>query len=448
MIREQVEIVEQNKAILVGLGIGEVGTLDYSMEELKNLAKACDMEVVGIVIQNLEHPVAATYIGSGKAEEVANMAEKLEASYCIFEDTLSPAQHKNLQKIIKAEIMDRTGLILEIFSKRAKTREAKLQVETAKLQYMLPRLIGMWEAIGRQGGASGSKSNKGIGETQLELDRRWIQKRLTFLKRELDTIEHDRMVQRGKREKGSMPLVALVGYTNAGKSTIMNRLLSMCEKDSSEGKQVFEEDMLFATLDTSVRKITFEDKKDFLLSDTVGFVDKLPHSLVKAFRSTLEEIKYADLLIEVVDYSDERHDEQMRVTQETLNEIGVEGIPVIHVMNKIDKRKESVISDDVTGIARNMGSEECGVKAHISGDKIYMAAGAMVGLDMLIDMIKEQLYSDNCVANFLIPYNAGNFVNYLNENASIIAQEYVEDGVKITADVSKSVLGRLKEYVL
>lgn len=448
MIREQVEIVEQNKAILVGLGIGEVGTLDYSMEELKNLAKACDMEVVGIVIQSLEHPVAATYIGSGKAEEVAELAEKLEAGYCIFEDTLSPAQHKNLQKIIKAEIMDRTGLIMEIFSKRAKTREAKLQVETAKLQYMLPRLIGMWEAIGRQGGASGSKSNKGIGETQLELDRRWIQKRLTFLKRELDTIEHDRMVQRGKREKGSMPLVALVGYTNAGKSTIMNRLLSMCEKDLSEGKQVFEEDMLFATLDTSVRKITFEDKKDFLLSDTVGFVDKLPHSLVKAFRSTLEEIKYADLLIEVVDYSDERHDEQMRVTQETLNEIGVEGIPVIHVMNKIDKRKESVISDDVTGMARNMGSEECGVKAHISGDKIYMAAGAMVGLDMLIDMIKEQLYSDNCVANFLIPYNAGNFVNYLNENASIIAQEYVEDGVKITADVSKSVLGRLKEYVL
>lgn len=416
------------KAILVGLGIGEVGSLDYSMEELRALAKACDMEVVGIAVQNLDHPVAATYIGSGKACEVAEMAQKLEADYCIFEDTLSPAQHKNLQKIINAQVMDRTGLILEIFSKRAKTREAKLQVETAKLQYMLPRLIGMWEAIGRQGGASGSKSNKGIGETQLELDRRWIQKRLTFLRRELETIEHDRMVQRGRREKSSLPLVALVGYTNAGKSTIMNRLLATHSSD--EEKQVFEEDMLFATLDTSVRKISFEDKKDFLLSDTVGFVDKLPHSLVKAFRSTLDEIKYADLLVEVVDYSDERHDEQMRITRDTLNEIGIEGIPIIHVMNKIDK------------------SAARGDKVRVVGDKIYMSAGCGEGLDELVSMIKEYIYSGNREATFLIPYNEGGLINYINGNACVLSQEYTENGVLIKADVTAGMYGRLERYSL
>lgn len=413
--------VAKSKAILVGR------PLDYSMDELGALAKACDMEVVGVVVQNLDHPVAATYIGSGKACEVARLAEEMEAEYCIFEDTLSPAQHKNLQKIIQVQVMDRTGLILEIFSKRAKTREAKLQVETAKLQYMLPRLIGMWEAIGRQGGASGSKSNKGVGETQLELDRRWIQKRLIFLKRELETIEHDRMIQRSKREKGSVPLVALVGYTNAGKSTIMNRLLAKCS--DGEDKKVFEKDMLFATLDTSVRKITFEDKKDFLLSDTVGFVDKLPHSLVKAFRSTLDEIKYADLLVEVADYSDERCDEQMRITQETLNEIGIEGIPVIHVMNKIDK------------------SELRCDKVKIVGERIYMSAGNSEGIDELVSMIKERIYAGNKEASFLIPYSEGSIVNYINENAYVISSEYTENGVEIRADVTADMYGRLKKYI-
>ena len=416
-----------DRAILVGLCTGNTEEIEYSMEELKSLAKACDMEVIFTTIQNLEHPVAATYIGSGKVEEVAGLCENHEIDTCIFEDTLSPAQHKNLQKSIKAKIMDRTGLILEIFSMRAKTREARLQVEMANLQYTLPRLIGMWEAIGRQGGASGSKSSKGIGETQLELDRRWIQKRMTELSRELDKVEHDRAIQRSRREKSSLPLVALVGYTNAGKSTIMNRLLKLSGQE--EDKQVFEKDMLFATLDTSVRRIETGDKKDFLLSDTVGFVNKLPHSLIKAFRSTLDEIKYADLLIEVVDYSDPRYEEQMKVTADTLKELGAEKIPILHVMNKADK------CDNGHKYPR------------IIGDRIYISAASGAGLNELIRLIRDKIYAGNRILEFMIPYDKGSVINLINENASVIDTQYLPEGVFIKADIPEHMMGRLAEFL-
>ncbi len=415
------------KTILVGLCTDNESQIDNSMEELASLAEACDMEVAGTMVQTLSHPVSATYIGQGKAEEISYMVSNMEVEYVIFEDTLTPTQHKNLSKIIKAEVMDRTGLILEIFSRRAQTREAKLQVETAQLQYMLPRLIGMWEAIGRQGGTSGSKSSKGVGETQLELDRRWIQRRLTQLRRELETIEHDRNVQRARREKSRYPLVSLVGYTNAGKSTLMNRLLSLY---GDEDKQVLEKDMLFATLDTSVRKIDMPDKKSFLLSDTVGFVDKLPHSLVKAFRSTLDEIKYADLLIEVVDYSDERCLEHMRVTNETLRELGANEIPIIHVMNKADLCPSELKFP------------------RVSGDKIYMSASSMVGMDELLEMIKERIYSGNKVVSLLLPYDKGALVNEINNDGNVIKSEYREDGVYIEADLTPLLLGRCREYVV
>jgi len=413
------------KAILVGLNIGGDKEFEYSMEELCALAEALEISVLAKFVQVLERPIAATYIGSGKAQEIADMAENLEVDYCIFEDTLSPAQLKNLQHIIKAKIMDRTGLILEIFSKRAKTREARLQVETANLQYTLPRLIGMWEAIGRQGGASGSKSSKGIGETQLELDRRWIQKRLSELNRELEAISHDREIQRSRRGKNGIPLVALVGYTNAGKSTIMNELLSLNNAD--EEKRVFEKDMLFATLDTQVRRIESEDKKDFLLSDTVGFVNKLPHSLIKAFRSTLEEIKYADVLLEVVDYSDERCEEQMRVTEETLRELDAGDIPVIYVMNKVDMCEETITRG-------------------IRGDRIYISAKDKADIELLLGMIKDNVYASNIEATFLIPYDKGQIVSFFNDNAKIIKQEYIAEGVYIEADVTPEIYGRYKEY--
>lgn len=413
------------KAILVGLNVGGDKEFEYSMDELCALAEALDISVAAKAVQVLERPVAATYIGSGKAHEIAELAENLEADYCIFEDTLSPAQLKNLQRIISAKIMDRTGLILEIFSKRAKTREARLQVEAANLQYTLPRLIGMWEAIGRQGGTSGSKSSKGIGETQLELDRRWIQKRISELNRELEGISHDREIQRSKRGKNGIPMVALVGYTNAGKSTIMNELLGLGNGD--EEKMVFEKDMLFATLDTQVRRIESEDKKDFLLSDTVGFVNKLPHSLIKAFRSTLEEIKFADVLLEVVDYSDERREEQMRVTEETLRELEAGDIPVIYVMNKVDRCEENITRG-------------------IRGNRIYISAKDNDDIKLLLSMIKDTVYAGNIEASFLIPYDKGQVVNYFNENTKIIKQEYMAEGVYIEADVTQEIYGRYKEY--
>ena len=414
------------KALLVGLNTGEDKNFDSFMEELKALAEACEYEIVGTMVQNLAHPIAATYIGSGKVEEINAAKKWQEFEVCIFEDSLSPVQQKNLQNYTGVRVMDRTGLILEIFSKRARTREAKLQVESAQLSYMMPRLIGMWEAIGRQGGGSGSTSNKGVGETQLELDRRWIQRRLAQLRRELDVIEHDRDIQRRKREKGNIPLVALVGYTNAGKSTVMNHLLGL-SKEADEEKKVLEKDMLFATLDTSVRRISTACGKDFLLSDTVGFIDKLPHTLVKAFRSTLDEIKYADLLLEVVDISDERYIEQMKVTQNTLKELGIDSIPIIHVMNKADKCMEE------------------GSFPRINGDNIYMSASGGIGMDMLVDMIVKSVYADNRTVEMLIPYSMGGCVNDFNENALVYELEYRENGVYIKADAPQRLIGKYEK---
>lgn len=417
------------KALLVGLITSDTQDFEHAMEELENLATACEFEVVGSLTQALDHPIPATYIGSGKVEQICEMEELGGFDVVIFEDTLSPVQLKNLQKAIKARIMDRTGLILEIFSKRARTREAKLQVESANLQYMLPRLIGMWEAIGRQGGASGSKSSKGVGETQLELDRRWIQKRMSELRRELENIEHDRDIQRRKREKGHLPLVALVGYTNAGKSTIMNHFMRMSSGD--EEKMVFEENMLFATLDTSVRKIETENKKDFLLSDTVGFLDKLPHSLIKAFRSTLDEIKYADLLLIVVDFSDERHEDQMKVTYDTLKELGADGIPRLLVYNKVDLHDGNLAYPRVVD------------------DTIYMSARGEQDMDELLKLIQETVYSGNEVLQFLLPYTdpaSGRIASDLNQNATILTQEYREDGTYIEADTPAHLAGKYRSY--
>ena len=424
MVEKEIELT---RALLVGLDTGIDNDFEYSIEELKNLAAACEYEVCGIVIQNLEHPVPATYIGSGKVEEICDLTDKLEIECCIFEDTLSPVQLKNLQKQMHIKILDRTGLILEIFSRRARTRGAKLQVESANLQYMLPRLIGMWEAIGRQGGASGSKSNKGIGETQLELDRRWIQKRISQLRGELDAIEHDRDIQRRKREKGKLPLVALVGYTNAGKSTVMNRLVGVSESGSEE-KKVFEKDMLFATLDTSVRRIETGNNKDFLLSDTVGFLGKLPHGLIKAFRSTLDEIKYADMLLEVVDVSDSRYREQMKVTADTLRELGADTIPRIYVMNKSDR------------------CDECISYPRISEDTIYISAKEEKGISELLELIQSRIYSNNEICDYVIPYADGALINEINSCANVLAQEYREDGVYIRADVPLYLASKLLSY--
>ena len=283
---------KRERVMLAGVDTGENSEeFDHSMAELAELAKACVMEPVGMVTQRLEAVNKSLYLGSGKVQELSETAKILEAELVILNDTLTPSQLRNLQEELKMPVMDRTALILDIFEKRAGTREARLQVESARLQYLLPRLIGMHEALTRQGGTSGSMSSRGAGEKKLELDRRRIEHRISELNRELEQITKERETQRKKRQNSGIPLVALVGYTNAGKSTIMNRMLARYGRDDE--KMVLEKNMLFATLDTSVRRICTGNNKDFLLSDTVGFIHKLPHGLVKAFRATLMELKEA-----------------------------------------------------------------------------------------------------------------------------------------------------------
>lgn len=292
------------RALLVGVNLNDGEDYLTSLKELGALAEACEMEVTATAEQTLDQVHKAFYIGTGKVEEVKELAIECDVDVIIFDNSLSPMQMRNLQERLEKPILDRSTLILDIFARRARSREAKLQVEVARLQYMLPRLVGLHAALSRQGGASGSMSNRGAGEKKLELDRRVLEKRLSQLRRELKEVGQERETQRKQRMKTGMPRVALVGYTNAGKSTLLNAMLELYGTDEvdAEEKKVMEKDMLFATLDTTVRKIAPQDHHAFLLSDTVGFIHKLPHNLVEAFHSTLEEAREADLLLQVVDY--------------------------------------------------------------------------------------------------------------------------------------------------
>ena len=360
--------------IVVALRIDETEEeFEHKVDELRSLCKACDLEVKGILTQTLPHPDNATHIGSGKADELAEHIKNMDAEYAVCLKNLSPAQMKNLQKIIGVPVWDRTNLILEIFSRRAKTREATLQVELAYLQYMMPRLTGMWQHLGRQSGGGGSRANKGIGEKQIELDRRQISRRISELKKELAKIEKTRDVQRQGRGRENLKNVALVGYTNAGKSSLMNCLLAKGTRSSGrvDDKKVFEKDMLFATLDTSIRKISIWPRKAFLLSDTVGFIEDIPHDLIKAFRSTLAEARYADLILIVLDSSDPRHEEHRKVTEETLKDLDALSIPRLYVYNKADLRDGDLTVENVPG-----------------RDTIYISARTGYGIDALLDAIE------------------------------------------------------------
>ncbi|MBR3004434.1 MAG: GTPase HflX [Lachnospiraceae bacterium] len=419
---------EKTKVILAGLETDASEDFEHSMEEMLSLIEACDMEAVDVIRQHLPHPEAGTYFGKGKVEELAQMVNETGVQYCVFEGNLSPAQLKNLQREVKAEIWDRTNLILEIFSRRARPREARLQVESAYLQYMLPRLSGMWQHLGRQAGSSGSQSNRGIGETQLELDRRHISQRLAELSRELDTITRTRNVQRQGRSKADIPNVALVGYTNAGKSTLMNKLLE--RSGSTEEKQVFQKDMLFATLDTSIRRISVEGNKDFLLSDTVGFIENLPHSLIKAFRSTLEEAASSDLILVVLDASDPYWRQHRKVTEETLKELGADTIPRINVMNKAD-----------------LIPEVCDALPKIRQEEIWISAETGQGLEELLDMIIDAVYAGNRTLKAVIPFSRGDLVDRLHKEAHIISKEYVPEGIAVTFNCSPALQGQLQDYL-
>ncbi len=424
-----------DRALIVGMNIttntnGNKGRESFhlAMDEMVSLVQACDMEPVGRIEQNMESANTATYIGAGKVGEVREMARALEADIVVFDNGLSPIQLRNLSRELECPVMDRTTLILEIFSARARTREARLQVEVARLQYMLPRLVGLHDALSRQGGASGAMSNKGAGEKKLELDRRKLEQRLTSMRRELEGIADERETQRKKRAESGIPRVALVGYTNAGKSTIMNAMLEACAGD--EEKKVYEEDMLFATLDTTVRRIAPSDQNAFLLSDTVGFISNLPHNLVKAFRSTLEEVREADLLIQVVDYSDENYMEHVKVTEDTLKELDAAQIPMIYVYNKAD----------LCGM---------GTFATVQGnDKLYMSAKSRNGIDTLLRLIMGKLSERYRDCEFIIPYKRGDIVSYLNDNAVVHRTEYREDGVYMDTNVSRIDAARYQEFMV
>ena len=422
------------KAILVGVNLNENLDFDHSMEELENLAEACEIEAAAQVVQNLPMVNNAFYIGTGKVEEVKNLVSMLDADCVIFDNSLTPSQQRNLQNQLEVPVWDRTNLILEIFDRRARTKEARLQVESANLQYLLPRLVGMRDALSRQGGAGGGAgaggglSNKGAGEKKLELDRRRIEKRISELNRELKVMEKDRETQRKRRKESELPSVALVGYTNAGKSTLMNKMLDIWMGDTE--KKVLEKDMLFATLDTTVRRISPGDNRDFLLSDTVGFISQLPHTLVKAFRSTLEEACTADLLLQVVDFSDPHHREQMQVTQETLKELQAGQIPCLYVMNKADLVMEE--------------SE----LPKVLGDRIYLSAKQGIGLAELLELIQKKLFGDYRECTFLIPYTDGAAVSRLQEQALVRSISYEADGVLISVSCKESDAGRYAAYAV
>lgn len=410
---------EEYRAILVGIARNE--DVSYSMEELAGLAEAAGVQVLGQMVQSLEKPNPATLIGKGKVIELAQMCETMEADTVIFNEELSGMQLRNLEEQLSVRVIDRTILILDIFASRATSKEGKLQVELAQLQYRMPRLTGFGKSLSRLGGGIGTR---GPGEKKLETDRRHISKRMDDIKKELGQIKNTRSVQRSQREKAQIPVVALMGYTNSGKSALMNCLLSLSEK---EDKAVTEQDMLFATLDTQQRSIRLDNNHEFILIDTVGFVSKLPHSLVQAFKATLEEVTYADLLLHVVDSSYENYDFHIDVTNKVIEEIGAGSKEKIMVYNKIDKIRSLPV--DATGC-------ECA----------FISAKERKNIGHLLQMIKEKLFADRVMARLLIPYSRGDITSYLCEKAAVITMEYQETGTYFEVELSQADYNRLKIY--
>ncbi len=400
---------------------------DYTMQELANLAEACNMEVKDTVIQKLERPVSASYVGRGKAEEIKTQGKIHDARILIVNDELTPMQIRNLGDLTDMKIIDRTALILEIFASRARSKEAKLQVQIAQLRISLPRLHTDNDKVKldqQTGGGGGSFNSRGGGETKLEKDRRVIGKRISILKKELKDIEEKQSVTRKQRDASGLKSVALVGYTNAGKSTTMNGLLRACGKD--DDKQVFEKDMLFATLDTSVRRLHFKDNKDFLISDTVGFVSHLPHQLVQAFKSTLSEAAKADLLVQVIDVSDPNYRDMIKTTEETLKEIGVENIPMIYAFNKADLTEAPY--------------------PEILGNQITYSAKDPASIEKIVELIKENIFKDDRIVTFKIPFSEGRYLDELNVRGTVLETTYEEDGTVVSANVSPELHSRLSRF--
>jgi GTP-binding protein HflX len=414
------------KAILVGSDTKE------SLEELRELAEACDVPVLKTVFQSRNKIDAAFFIGRGKVLEIASMRQVERANVIIFDDELSGSQVRNLEAALGAKVIDRTTLILEIFATRAKTKEAKIQVELAQLKYRMSRLQGLGTVLSRTGGGIGTR---GPGEKKLETDRRHIMETIYDLKDELKKIKKTREVQREKRNKENIPKVSLVGYTNAGKSTLRNALCDLASKKENQTKEkVFEADMLFATLDTTTRAITLKNKGVITLTDTVGFVRKLPHDLVEAFKSTLEEVIFSDLLCHVIDTSSDTAVEQYIAVNEVLSELGAIDKETILVLNKIDKATE----EQIATIKETIGDKEV----------IEISAKEGTNLEELLSLIEEKLPYNFRKVGYLIPYEKGDIQSFLHRNARIIEEEYKDNGTYMRAEVDEEVYNKTREYVI
>ena len=418
------------RSVIIGGIENEQPNFDYTMTELGSLAKADNMDVVGEVRQYIEKPVSATYFGKGKVEEIKEEAVATGADALVVNDELLPTQIRNLEERTGLDIIDRTALILDIFASRAHTRVAKLQVKIAQLQYKLPRIrtasINHLDQQTSGGNTGGGFTNRGTGETQIELNRRVIQKQITSLRKELKEVQRETETKRKLRKRSNIKSVALVGYTNAGKSTTMNNILDYLEINDS--KRVFEKNMLFATLDTYVRKITLPDKKSFILSDTVGFVSKLPHHLIEAFKSTLLEAAEADLLVQVIDVSDPNYPQMIKTTEKTLADIGVDGIPMVYAFNKADK----------TNIPYPT----------VEGDQFTYSARDPQSIKMLLDILEKDLFKDYETHTFMIPFDEGHYLNILNKNTKILSTEYTDKGTAIKAEVSPKLKQQLSKFII
>ncbi|WP_300257059.1 GTPase HflX [Clostridium sp.] len=424
-----VEEDDSERAILVGCDTRE------SLDELEELAKACDIPTLEKVFQNRSKIDSSFYIGRGKVLEIANIRQLTRANLVIFDDELSGAQVKNLEANLGVKVIDRTTLILEIFSRRAKTREAKIQVELAQLKYRAARLMGLGTVMSRTGGGIGTR---GPGEKKLEIDRRHIRERIYDLQAELKKIKKIRETQRERRSKDKTSQVSLVGYTNAGKSTLRNTL---CEESASTlatqyKDKVFEADMLFATLDTTTRAIKLPDNRDITLTDTVGFVSKLPHELVEAFKSTLEEVIYSDLLCHVVDASSDNAQEEIIAVEKVLGELKALESAKILVLNKIDKADEEKLNE----LEAKYSS--------IYNKVVKISARERINLDELLEAISEELPYTLKSKEYIIPYTAQQVVAYLHRNANVSEEEYREDGTYIKAEVDEEVENKCRGYEL